>query len=510
MPRTISKSLDATRSTTVHTDTQESKPARRVWPQGLFQSVDIASSALFRICYGAVMMWWSFDFLRLGLVNEYFVRPGYYFSYENFFWIRPLPSVGMPILFGVLTLLALMIAIGLFYRVVTVTHWCGFVYVFLLDQTNYQNHYYLLILIGALLPFMPLNRCWSIDAHLWPALRGNELPRWCLLSLRFHIALPYFFGGIAKLNFDWLSGVTLTQRLNWLISGDSLGSWITTNQLGTALAWSGMLFDLSIVPLLLWKKTRVVAFVLTVLFHVTNHFLFQIHIFPWFMIAATTLFLSPDWPRRFMTNTPGKKNETVSAAMPDSLSWGKRIGLTCLALEMSLQIVLPLRCHFYQQDASWTEVGHRFAWRMMLRSKIGMLQYLVTDPATHETYPLDHTQYLNAQQAGRFPRDPRMIQQFGHFIADEYQQLTGRRPIVRAIAIMSLNGRKPQLLVDPQIDLAKTNNHFTNDNWIVPLREPLRSEPWNVPKEQWLQHVDIPLLKELQLTQASPNSPQDT
>jgi hypothetical protein len=33
-------------------------------------------------------------------------------------------------------------------------------------------------------------------------------------------------------------------------------------------------------------------------FHLANHFLFQIGIFPWVAMAGTLLFLEPDWPRR--------------------------------------------------------------------------------------------------------------------------------------------------------------------------------------------------------------------
>lgn len=476
----------------------------------LFRPVDIASAACFRIGYGLVMMWWSFDFIRLGLVNEYFVRPSYFFSYSHLAWIRPLPWGGMPILFGLLTILALMITVGLAYRLATVAHWCGFVYVFLIDQTNYQNHYYLLILIGALLPFMPLNRCWSFDAYLRPELRADDMPAWCLYALRFHIALPYFFGGIAKINMDWLTGVTLTQRLNLLLGGDSPSGFLTTTNLGTAMAWGGLLFDLGIVPLLLWQRTRLIGFGVAVLFHITNHFLFQIHIFPWFMIAATTLFLSPDWPRRFLSSRSPKQNSGITETSFSSLSWSKRIGLACLAVEMCLQIVLPLRCHFYAGDASWTERGHRFAWRMMLRSKIGMLQYLVTDPLTNETYPLDHTELLNAQQAGRFPRDPYLIYDFAQYVAQQYEQLTGRRPIVQAVALMSLNGRKPQLMINPQCDLAQPPETLATADWLLPLTEPRRLEAWNVPKEQWLQHVEVPLLRQYETSLHNKKNPQAT
>jgi vitamin K-dependent gamma-carboxylase len=46
--------------------------------------------------------------------------------------------------------------------------------------------------------------------------------------------------------------------------------------------------------------------------------------------------------------------------------------------------------------------------------------------------------------------------------------------------MFSLNGRKPQLLVDPTVDLARERASMLPARWIMPLTEPLRkygSEP---------------------------------
>ena len=62
----------------------------------------------------------------------------------------------------------------------------------------------------------------------------------------------------------------------------------------------GLLFDLLVVPLLLWRRTRAVAFCVAVLFHLINALWLPIGIFPWLAIAATALFFPPDWPRRVL------------------------------------------------------------------------------------------------------------------------------------------------------------------------------------------------------------------
>jgi len=44
---------------------------------------------------------------------------------------------------------------------------------------------------------------------------------------------------------------------------------------------------------------------------------------------------------------------------------------------------------------------------------------------------------------------------------------------VRARVEVSLNGRQPQLLIDPNVDLAKEEAGLLPARWIVPLTTPL-------------------------------------
>ena len=55
------------------------------------------------------------------------------------------------------------------------------------------------------------------------------------------------------------------------------------------------------------------------------------------------------------------------------------------------------------------------------------------------------------------------------------------------LALASLNGRKPQLLMDPTLDYAKIDRVWGVQPWIVPLREPFRKQGWKVPLDQWEQ-----------------------
>ena len=157
-------------------------------------------------------------------------------------------------------------------------------------------------------------------------------------------------------------------------------------------------------------------------------------------------------------------------------------------------------------NTGWTEQGHYFAWRMMLRGKTVGLRYYLTDPETGMTQQADIRDFLNLEQQIKFAKDPKMILDLAHGLAAESLRRTGKPTEVRALVLASLNGRKPQLLIDPAVDLAAQPKVALHRPWIVPLHEPLRNEPWTVPLNEWEHHVDLPELPFLNLqTQISAN-----
>ena len=459
----------------------------------LLAPVDIASLVFFRVGFGAIAAWWAWNYLTDGRVDYYYVQPRFHFTYFLFGWVKPWPGIGMYLHFLALAILGLCIAAGCCYRIACVLFALGFTYVFLLDATNYQNHYYLIILLSWVLALVPANRAVSVDAAIRPSIRGEAAPAWAIWLLRFHVALPYFFGGVAKLDADWYGGQAMRQMLAPRATMPVIGPWLMSDTTVSLLTWGGLLFDLSIVPLLLWKRTRAVAYVLCVLFHVTNSVLFQIHVFPWFMIFATTVFFEPDWPRRVLGGQP------VELPQPQTVDWsslsrGVKLGFALLTLYCVFHLWWPLRHQFYGGDVNWTERGHYFSWRMMLRNKTAGVRYYLTDPVEGKTWNPDLRPYINVEQAGKFTKDPEMILQLAHFLADEHRQNTGHPLEVRALVLTSLNGRKPQLFVDPTVDLAKDPRGFYSRSWLKPLTELPRPEPWSLPLSEWEKHVELPPL----------------
>ncbi len=463
------------------------------WLTAALRPIDAASLAVFRIGFGLLMAWWATDYLLTGRVRDLYVVPTFHFTYEPFAFVRPWPGVGMMWHFAGLALLGLAIAAGLWYRLASTLFAVGFLYVFLVERTNYQNHYYLICLISGCLPLLPLNRLWAMDAADGRVVASETVPAWCLWVARAHLAVPYFYGGIAKLHPDWFAGEPMRAHLALSTWVPVVGPYLTQEWLVQGFIWGGLLFDLLIVPLLLWRPTRWAAYGLCAVFHLTNAVLFHIHVFPWFMLFATLLFFEPDWPRRLLRQSPITIPVGQTATWT-SLSTLQRWTVVGAMLYGGFHLVWPLRHYAYPGDAAWTEQGHWFAWRMMLRAKTSAVRYYMTDAATGVTWVPDLRPYLSGDQVGKFGRSPEMILQLAQHLAGEYRRETGREAEVRALVLTSLNGRKPQLLIDPQVDLAREPRGFQPRPWIMPLTEPLRTPAWSEPLTEWERLVELPPL----------------
>lgn len=449
----------------------------------LFAPVDIAALVYFRIAFGAIMLWEVLRYFAHGWIARYWIDPPVHFTYYGFDWVRPWPGVGMHLHWAALGMLAAAVTLGYRYRISAVLFFIGFTYAFLLEQARYLNHFYLICLVSFLLIFIPAHRALSLDVRRTATLRSATAPAWCLWVLRAQIAIAYFFGGVAKLNSDWLRGEPLRAWLADRTDVPLAGQWFTEEWMVQIANWGSLLFDLLVVPLLLWRPTRAAAFVLAVLFNLMNARLFSIGIFPWFMIAATALFFPPSWPRRLLARWwPGAGGGTAppeSHAVPAPRA--QRITISLLGVYLAVQLLVPLRHHLYPGNVNWTEEGHRLSWHMKLRNKEAQLEFAVTNPATGEVWIVDPYDTLPAWQAGKMATHPDMILQFSHYLADEFRRHGHSGVEVRAHAVASLNGRRPQRLIDPSVDLAREPRSLRPASWIVPL------DPGTVPGEQWTQ-----------------------
>ena len=463
----------------------------------LFRPVDNSFLIFFRIVFGAIMFWEAYRYLTSNWISRYYIEPIIYFKYYGFSWVKPWPGQGMYLHFVVLAVLAICIFAGFLYRIAATFFFLGFTYVFLLDQTRYLNHFYLVSLISLLMIFLPAERALSVDVLLRPKLRSDTAPAWTLWLLRAQVGIAYFFGGIAKLNSDWLHGEPMRMWLKPYTNLPLFGPLFAKEWVVYQFVIGGLLLDLLVVPLLLWRRTRPYAFTAAIIFNLLNALLFQIGIFPWFMLGATLIFFPPDSMRRVVrwiirafasadspAVSPSTKTRSVPGPTVDSASlsavakcdhlstWQKTVAVL-LTTYLALQFVLPLRHYAYPGNVSWTEEGHNFAWHMKLRTKKAEALFTVTHPASGQTWTIDPQEHLQAHQLMKMATHPDMILQFSHYLAEQKRREGYENVEVRAHVMASLNGRKPQLLIDPTADLTKERLSLLPARWILPLTEPL-------------------------------------
>jgi len=335
----------------------------------LFEPVDIASLVFFRVSFGLIMLWEVFRYWPR--IEWNYLIPIFHFKYYGFEWVKVLPGDGMYYLFVMLGILAVLITLGLFYRVASILFFFGFIYVFLLDQTYYLNHFYLVCLFSFLLIFTPCNRSSSLDALINPTKRSQFIPAWCVWLLRAQIGIVHFYAGLAKLNPDWLHGEPMRAWLAERASYPVLGQFFTEEWAVYLFSYGGLGFDLLIVPLLLFRKTRVIGYIWVIIFNSLNAYLFKIGVFPWLMMSATLIFFSPGWPRQFLATVQQKKLylEEEAASIPAFSHFYRFSTILFVAVYLTFQLIMPLRHYLYPGNVSWTEEGHRFSWRMKLNRK---------------------------------------------------------------------------------------------------------------------------------------------
>ncbi len=461
---------------------------RRILPQ-LFLPIDGASVAVFRVLFGLILIVEVYRYFSYGWIERYFAGTQFYFTYPGFSWVHPWASLTlMQLHFVVLGVCATLFAVGLSYRISAIGLFLTFSYVFLLDQAQYLNHFYLVLLASFLMMWIPAGSGWSLDAWMGGGMRSPSpfrLPAWSLWILRFQFGIVYVYGGIAKLTPDWLRGYPLS---GWIRNEDHLpfiGPFMDERWMGLAMSYGGIATDLLVVPLLLYRRTRWVGFCVALVFNLLNDQMFSIGIFPWMMLAGTLLFFEPDWPRRLWNVCLQMAGIRQKIYEPSARGTGKYALLSkittrqmyvsiALALFVAWQLLFPLRHFLYPGSVHWTEEGHMFSWHMKLRSKSGIISFHLRSPDANVSWEIDPHEYLSERQVDKMAVRPDMILQFSHFLRDEYRAQGYTDIEVYADARTSLNGRPMQQLVHPEINLAKVEWSVFPAKWILPLTTVLR------------------------------------
>lgn len=458
----------------------------------LHQDVNASSLGFARIVIGIVV------FFNLVKFQEYIqgslIKSEFLLRYDGFEWLPMMTESNVELVFNTLYISTILMTLGVFYRVSTIITFLGYTYIFLLDKGHYNNHFYLISILLFFLSITNANR-WGIISL--SGIKTKTVPYWQLMLFKVQIFIVYFYGGLAKIESDWLSGYPMRFWLYDKVGNvpEPFSSFFETEFAALFVSWFGLVFDLLIGFMLFSRKWRRIAWIPLILFHVSNHFLWTIGEFPWLMLLLTSIYFNPDWaakafgtlrqkPVTFMKHilsffnpiklwkwmNPFRKDEETEAI--ESITVEPTVKTKALhgflVVWLSFQLLFPFRQFLFEGNPSWTGEGHLFAWRMMLMEDIGAFRMKVTIPEAQESFYIGFDQYMNYGQMFRLTRTPTAVLQFAHFINDQLKENADVQDAEIYLEMWkSVNEREPQLFNDTTLNYAKVEySAFKHSDWI--------------------------------------------
>jgi hypothetical protein len=436
------------------------------------RQVSIAPLVTFRFGFGLLMFFSTLRFWWRGWVDTVYISPSFHFTYWGFEWIHPMGKTGMYLIFGIMALSALFIAIGLFYRIATIVFFLIFTYLELIDVTTYLNHYYFVSLVAFILIWLPANRLYSIDTRLNPSIKRQHVPAWTICVVRFQVGIVYFFAGLAKLNYDWM--IEAQPMKIWLPAKSHIpvvGEFMYREWVAYLFSWFGAAYDLFIVFFLLNKRTRSIAYIFVLVFHIATAIFFPgIGMFPYVMIISSLVFFSGHWHEQILSWLFPRKTATRKIPSFYSFQYRKLVN-GVMAIYIIVQCIVPFRFLLYPGHLFWTEEGYRFSWRVMLIEKAGAAYFTVKDKTGKQFYEVNNSEFLTPLQEKMMSTQPDMLLKYAHYLANIYQKRGVIDPKVYGEVYVTLNGEGSRLFIDSSVDLAAQPLSWKHYMWILPFKE---------------------------------------
>ncbi|MEM6966608.1 MAG: HTTM domain-containing protein [Bacteroidota bacterium] len=433
--------------------------------QYFYKPIDNSQIVLWRIFFGFLMACESFGAIATGWVKKTLIDPQFTFNFIGLDFLQPLPGSGMYFYFTVMGIFSLMVMVGYRYRMSAVALallWSG---AYLMQKTSYNNHYYLVFLICWVMVFVDAHRYAALDVRR-TGTSSLTCPNWYRLFFIIQLFIVFTFGALAKLYPGWWEGdfikLSFNHKKNYWLIGPLLGKeWFQM-----FITYSGLIFDAIIIPMLLWKRTRLLAMIGLLIFNLFNSVVFQIGIFPYAVLALTIFFYEPETIRRVFFK---KKTIPINDIKPINPTGLQRLALPIFIIYFAIQFALPVRHHFIPGDVNWREEGHRLSWRMMLRSKSGFIRLESFNPQTNERKRVKPRDYLSPKQASKLSTKPDFLWQFVQRLKQKYRA-EGKENMELYVksSKVRLNGKKSRPLFKKDIDLMQVDwNYFGRNEWVL-------------------------------------------
>ena len=441
------------------------------------KSTSAAPLAVFRILFGLLIFGSILRFWAKGWIFDLYIKPRYFFSFYGFEFVKPLDEYTY-VLFALCAVSALLVALGLFYRVASILLFISFTYIELMDKSTYLNHYYFISMVSLMMIFLPAHVYFSIDSSRSKRLRADSVPQWNMDALKLFVCFVYVFAGLAKVNSDWLLEA-LPLRM-WLPAKNDLpliGPVFNYLWVAYAFSWAGCIYDLSVPFLLLNKPTRYFAFITVFVFHILTSILFPIGMFPYIMIATALIFFSSEFHQRIIRKIGTWIRVSHDVLQPgqryNSSRRGSSILIPIFCIFFLIQLALPFRYWLYPGELFWTEEGYRFSWRVMLMEKAGHAQFRVKDSVGREV-AVDNTAFLTTLQEKMMSTQPDMILQYAHILREHFEKEGFQSPEVYVDSYVALNGRLGKPLIDPLTDLTKQKDSFSHKPFVLTFNDEIK------------------------------------
>ncbi|MEK9612688.1 MAG: HTTM domain-containing protein [Flavobacteriaceae bacterium] len=445
-------------------------------------TTDSSKLAVFRIFFGLLMFFSMIRFWSKGWIQTLYIEPKIHFKYFNFEWIQSLGNFNY-LLFAICSISALLVAIGFKYRVSILVFFVSFTYIELIDKTTYLNHYYFVSIVSFLMCFLPAHHFFSVDSFRSQTIR-KEIPKWSVDSIKLLLSIVYIYAGLAKINSDWLLhalplAIWLPSKYDLPLIGNSFLQFKWVHHL---MSWGGMLYDLLIPFLLIIRKTRGIAFLFVVFFHVLTRILFPIGMFPYIMIFSALIFFDASFHNKILNFFSQVLNALIGVdplktsvlSVPIKKGPLQMVSKYVLILFFVVQLLFPFRYLLYPGELFWNEQGYRFSWRVMLMEKKGYTNFKIMDSVTKKSFYVDNSDFLTPFQEKQMSFQPDFILEYAHYLGDHFKNQGHQNTQVFAESYVGLNGRPSRQFIDPDVDLYKEKESFKHKTWIVPLEDEIK------------------------------------
>lgn len=344
---------------------------------------------------------------------------------------------------------AVLLALGILPRLGALLFMLAFGYLFLIDMSWYNNHYYLWCLLAFLFVVVDTHNSYSI-IDVFKKDTSKKISGIAIQSFKILISIVYLYAAIVKINPDWLQGYPATL---WFQNR----GYANPNLYGTALSYAGLFYDL-LMPFLLWTLPRKIWVAIPYFaFHISNNFMFNIGMFPFVMMAAWLLFAMPNLQFSKLVHQFKTAIELQIVRM-------------CIILFFIVfNIVFPLRFLLYEGRTSWHRQGYYFSWRMMLDNyEIAEFNFLVKLPTLNKEYNVDFKQLMTFRQFDNIYNDPYCLWYVSQILKeDAIKKYNEPNPEVYTTSLILLNQHPKRYLINPRLNLANKEYKVLKNNWFI-------------------------------------------